>query len=293
MSILLASLPRPDLLTTPEFETVLAELKALTVALGPELAEVLELESEPAVKVLQVAAHAIVTLRAEVNDHLRGVMLAYASGAALDHLGALYGVARRVIVPADPDAVPPVPAEMEGDDEFRARIQLAPEALTTAGPAGAYRAHALAADPDVLDAAIDSPEPGTVRVTLLSRTGFGIPTPEVSARVAAALDGATVRPLTDTVLVEPALVETWAISAQVVAEPWADPAALPAQLHDAARAYADAVFGLGRAPSPSGVYAALHRPGVATVTLSAPLAWPEAGPRRAALCTDITVEVLP
>ena len=108
-------------------------------------------------------------------------------------------------------------ADVETDAAYRARIQLAPEAFTCAGPVGAYRALALAAHQDVADVGIWQPEPGTVDVRPVAQGGE-LPSEEVLAAVRAALDGDTVRPLNDTVLVQaPELVPyelrvSWSIS---------------------------------------------------------------------------------
>jgi phage-related baseplate assembly protein len=49
-------------------------------------------------------------------------MLAYATGANLEHLAALYGVERLVTDPGSPTAVPPVAPTMETDAALRARV---------------------------------------------------------------------------------------------------------------------------------------------------------------------------
>lgn len=75
-----------------------------------------------------------------------------------DQIGANFNVKRYVITPADPDAVPPVDAELEDDDAYRERIQLSWAQLNTAGARNAYRFHARSADADVLDADAYGPE---------------------------------------------------------------------------------------------------------------------------------------
>jgi hypothetical protein len=75
--------------------------------------------SDPAVKVLEVFAYREMLIRQTFNERARQVMLAYASDSNLDQLGALLDVAR---------------LSGEADDAYRARIQLAPEAFSVAGP---------------------------------------------------------------------------------------------------------------------------------------------------------------
>ena len=92
----------------------------------------------------------------------------------------------------------------EGDDKYRERIRLAPSTLSTAGPESAYRYHVLSADPDIVDVAIDCPEdePNTVKIYPLM-TGGGIPDAETLQKVLNAVNGETVRPMTDHVFTLP------------------------------------------------------------------------------------------
>ncbi|MGH2873588.1 MAG: baseplate assembly protein, partial [Solirubrobacteraceae bacterium] len=102
-------------------------------------------------------------------------------------------------------------SELESDDHLRERIQAAPSQFSTAGPSGAYRFWALTADATIIDAQVTTPAPGSVAVYVLtgpitaqpaaSPNAIGIASSAVLAEVVAILNGATVRPLTDTVSV--------------------------------------------------------------------------------------------
>ena len=59
----LARLPPPDVVETIDYEAVLSSMKADLMARAPELAPVLALESEPLVKLLEVAAWREMVLR--------------------------------------------------------------------------------------------------------------------------------------------------------------------------------------------------------------------------------------
>ena len=87
-------------------------------------------------------------------------------------------------------------AEAEADDALRERVWEAPEALSVAGPAGAYRAKALAVNSAIVDVCAYSPEPGVVEVVPLLAKGE-LPGEELLADVLDALDAGTERPLTD------------------------------------------------------------------------------------------------
>lgn len=108
-------------------------------------------------------------------------------------------------------------SDVEADDRYRARIQLAPESYTCAGPIGAYRHHALRVHQDIAEAAVWSPKPGHVDVRPVM-SGGELPSADVLEAVRRALSADDVRPLTDTVTVQaPELVTydlrlTWYLS---------------------------------------------------------------------------------
>lgn len=91
-------------------------------------------------------------------------------------------------------------ADVELDDAFRERIQLAPEAFSCAGPAGSYRSLARSAHQDIADVAVWSPEPGTVDLRPVA-VGGELPSDEVLAAVRAKMSAEDAVPLTDTVTV--------------------------------------------------------------------------------------------
>ncbi len=91
-------------------------------------------------------------------------------------------------------------ADVESDERYRERIQLAPESYTCAGPAEAYRFHALASHQDIADVAVWTPEPGHVDVRPVAKGGE-LPGEEVLNAVRERLSAEDVRPLTDTVTV--------------------------------------------------------------------------------------------
>lgn len=147
----LSQIAVPDAIESLDFEAILSEMTAAVTAALPDLADDLSRDSSLPSIILQVVAFRELLLRARVNDGVRAVTLARATGADLDNLAALYGVARLVTDPGDPDAIPPVPPTLEDDATFRARVQQAPEGWAAAGPVGAYRFHALSASGQVKD----------------------------------------------------------------------------------------------------------------------------------------------
>jgi phage-related baseplate assembly protein len=285
----LSLLPVPGIIETLDFEVILAAMKADLATRAPELAAVLALESEPVVKLLEVCAYREVILRARVNDAVKGVLLATATGSDLDNLAALFGVLRLVISPGDALATPPVAPVLESDSELRRRTQLALEGFSTAGPSGAYVFHALTAAGDVLDASATSPAAGQVMVSVLSRTGSGAAGAPLLATVLAALSAEDVRPLCDAVTVQSAAIVNYAITATLFFYAGPDSTVVLAAAQAAAAAYAAAQHRLGRDVTLSGLYAALHQPGVQRVVLAAPTATITISPVQASWCTAITL----
>lgn len=285
----LSALPAPTVIEEIDYEALLAEMMSALLALAPELAEPLGVEGDPLNKLLQVFAYHRMLDRNRVNQAAKAVMLAFATGADLDHLGALFGVQRLVVTLGDDTAAPPVPAVLEDDARFRSRIQLSLEGFSTAGPVGAYVFHARSASAEVKDVHVFSPAPGEVRVVVLSTEGDGAPAPELLMAVDTALNADTVRPLCDTVSVAAPVIVTYAIDATLQIEDGPDASVVLAEARKAAEGYVAAAHRLGGKAARSGIFAALHRPGVVDVTLAAPAADVEPGPDAAAWCTAITV----
>jgi phage-related baseplate assembly protein len=288
-SINLSQLPAPQVLQAVDFETVLADMLAELRQRDPVFDALVE--SDPAYKILEIAAFYRTLAIQQVNDAARAVMPAYATGADLDHIAARYAVERLVIEPGDPQALPPVQPVLESDDALRRRMFLAFEGLSTAGPMGAYVFHALGADPDVGDASVQSPAPGEVLVTVLSRSGDGAAPTVLLAAVDAALNADDVRPLTDLVTVQSAEILTYNVQAVLTVLPGPDSAVVREAAECAALAYASQQRRLGADITLSGLYAALHQPGVQNVTLVSPAADIAVSASQAAFCTAVTVSI--
>lgn len=286
-AINLALIPAPKVIEVIDFEQVLAEMLADLSSRLPEFDTFLE--SDPVMKVLEVAAYRETVLRQRINDSAKAVMLAYALGTDLDNLGALFGVTRLEVTPADPSATPPTAAVFESDSDFRYRIQLSLEGLSTAGPEGAYIFHALSAGGLVLDASAISPSPGEVLLTVLSREGDGAASAELVAAVAARLSAEDVRPLTDHVQVQGATIVPYQVAATLYFYAGPDRAVIMAAAQAAIEAYAESQHRLGLDITLSGIYAALHQPGVQRVELATPAASLVIDRQSAAYCTAIAL----
>ncbi|PMQ14740.1 baseplate J/gp47 family protein [Janthinobacterium sp. AD80] len=293
----LTQLPAPSVVEVLDFEAILATRKAHLVSLLPEaeraaVTALLELESEPATKLLEENAYQETILRNRVNDAGKAVMLAFALDGDLDQLGANVNVARLVITPANPNALPPVAAVMEDNDAYRLRIQEAPDGLSVAGPKASYEFHARSSDGRVKDASATSPEPAHVTVTVLANNDTGIADAALLATVARALNAEDVRPLGDRLTVQAAQVIDYQIEATLYIGVGPE---VPILL-DAARANAIRVSQprrpLGHSIYRSACSAAVHVEGVRKVELASPAFDIELDATQAARCTGINLNVV-
>lgn len=289
-AINLDRLPPPIIIEQPDFESIFAARKARLIELAPNLAPALELESEPLVQILQEDSYRELILRAAVQDAGAGNLLAFASGAVLDHLAAFYGVARQVIQEADASVSPPIEELLEDDARLRARVQLAPEGFTTAGSLGSYTFWALSSSPLVKDVAIlETATPGEVRIIVLSTEGDGEPDAELLAQVYETTEPR--RPLTDRVLVQSATVQDYVISAELTLYDGPDAELVRAASVAAVEAFVDDHHRLGHDITIAGLHAALYAEGVQNIHITSPAQTLVIGGDTAAKCTQINVSV--
>lgn len=288
-AINLDGLPAPGVVESLDYEVILSQMLAEYQAANPEHTALVE--SDPAYKVLEVAAYREMGLRQRVNDAARAVMVAYATGADLDNLAALVPLSRKMIDPGDAEAVPPVPPTYENDAAFRRRVQLAPEGFSVAGPTGAYVFHALAVA-GVKDAGVNSPAPCDVTVYVLAAEGDGTPSASLLDAVRAKLGGDDVRPLTDRVTVRAAEIVNYAVNATLHLMPGPSGESVEQAARAALERYTSERHALGLGVAVSGIYEALHKAGVRRVELVSPAGDIPADESQAAYCTGITLSTV-
>lgn len=253
MTVPLDRLPPPNAITSLSFEALRDAAIADLVSRVPDYEP---RPTDPAVRILEVAAYVRLLIEGRVNDAVRATWLATATGGDLDQIAAGLNVARLA---------------GETDDAFRRRIQLAWTALSTAGPSDAYRFHALSV-PGVREVGIDSPNPGEVRVVVLADTQAGTADADLVAAVEAALNDRAVRPVTDTLTVQSVAAVPYDVEAALtVGAAGPDLGVVRAAAVAAVLAHG-AVRAIGRDVHRSALFAACHVPGVESVTLSAPAA---------------------
>ncbi|MCK9549631.1 baseplate J/gp47 family protein [Aquamicrobium sp.] len=154
MTIDLSTLPPPNLVRPldpePEIAAFIADLQERL----PEWRGVFQ--GDPFVRACQSWAYRLMLEQQRHNEDGRSILLAYAQGADLDHIAATYYAFAGI-----------VRADGETDTSLRRRIQLAPEAYSSAGSLGGYLFHTLTVDPvAIVDADVWFPAPGYANVAI-------------------------------------------------------------------------------------------------------------------------------
>lgn len=248
----LAGLPTPQVLETLRFETVFDALLRDFQVRYPQYSALLA--SDPAIKLIEVAAYRELLLRARINEAARANLLAFAVGHDLEHLGAFYGVSR---------------LPQEQDEPLRRRIRARIMGFANAGGAAHYRYWALSASPEVADVAVDSPGPGRVRISVLP-TGHSDTVPEALLEtVRATVLRDDVRVLTDTVEVVPVSLVPMTVSAQIWLYPDTPMAVFEGLAPRLIRELAQAAV-LGWDLTQSWLIGQLQQPGIHKVALISP-----------------------
>lgn len=286
----------PDLASKPyeelNSEAISRLVPALDAAGAPLNTQMLE--TDPAVILTEDAVYRDVLRRREIDDAVAQTYLGSATGASLDHRAADYGVLRRALphtineaAPANrPADVPPAwswdgSIWHEDDSSLRQRARLAWEALSVAGPNGAYVFHALDAHPATADAIAYGPEsgivdPGEVLVVVQSHLGDGTASEQVLRAIAERLDAveiisgtgaSTMRPVRDDQAVRPLGARVTIQSCQILAydvvatlfvRAGADPEVIRGTGETRLRAYLARRARIGREVPLSGMVAAAH-----------------------------------
>lgn len=282
-AINLAGLPQPNVLVPLDFEATVSSLRAevsAKFAADHPVQAALSLESEPINKLIEAFAYRLVLKDAQINNSARALMLAFATGSDLDHIGVTYyRLERKLIQAEDKTAIPPKPAIYESDDDYRYRLSLSVEAMTMAGSAGSYEFHALSASPEVHSVAVHSPAPTEVDVYLAGQIDGDVleqanktvgVSQQAVADVYTALVADNVRPLTDLVRVQSANAKSYRIDATVYVKNGISPQLILNQAMTALRAYLTDNFKPNARIATSRIIGALDVTGVSRIDLTEP-----------------------
>lgn len=205
----LSKLPAPNVMEVLDYQRILDGMKAQLIEKDPEFSALVE--SDPAIKILEICAWRELLLRQRINNAAHANLLAFSTNADLEHLGAFYNVQRQ---------------SEESDERYRVRISAKISGWSTAGSKAHYVYHALSADPRVKHARAESPEPGLVRISVLSNEGDGTPTKDLLQSVRRFITQDHVRVLTDTVEVVGVTMITLHVKAHIELETGVPPTLL-------------------------------------------------------------------
>lgn len=300
----LSSLPAPRAVVALDYDAILqarlSELEAhLSETFDPaKVADIMGLARNVAASPMrylnEAAAARELYLENRINQAVKAIFLATATGGDLDQIGANRGVTRKVLDDSGPDG--PV---LEPDATFRARIQLVIEAGSPHGPEGAYVYWALDADDRVLDVAVYGPNhaldppipPAEPLMVILSSEGDGTAGADLIDAVYQHCAADARRPVADKLTVISASPVPYAIEAVLhVTSPEAA-AAVQAAAEAAAQAFVAGRLRIGRPLYRASLAAALSVDGVVDVDLISPAANVAVGPFEAAQCTGVSLSV--
>lgn len=185
-------------------------------------------------------------------------------------------------------------ADIENDEDYAYRIKLSPNSYSVAGPEKAYIYHAKSAEPAIIDVAVDSPNPGEVKVYPLLENGE-LPNTDICSEIYDYLSSDDIRPLTDEVEVLPPEVAEYEINVNYwISSDDVDKATAIAAAVDAAveeyRLWQQTK--IGRDITPDELIARVKNAGASRVDFStlSPAAWTALGKNQVAQCTSVTVE---
>lgn len=295
----LSTLPKPQLVDTIDYETILAAQKADVIARFAAAGITFDttvLESETISIVLEATAYRETILRSLVNAKALETLLAYADGLDLDHIGVRFGCLRNpgVGVTSPRGNVLTYPQDWENDTLYRKRIQLAPDAYSNAGTPRAYEYHVLTAGGPygIVDVNVISPEPGRVDCVCLSVDG--VPSDTAIGVVYQRLMQRDVKPLTDDVRVVKTTIVPYVVQALLRVPSGPDPALLRNTAITSGKAYAATRYQVGAIHYWSAINASLQIPNVLNVIMKSPLVDIIPGDYGTAVPQfDITSEVAP
>lgn len=250
----------------------------------------LDLDSDPATRLLQADTYRELLLRNRVNQAALATMPMFAVGADLDHIGVRYGIHRLTVIPAANS----LPAVMETDLAYRKRILLALEGFARGGSQGWYLFNAFNSSGLVKDAAVYSPSPCEIIITILSHEGNGSASVELLSIVQTHIESRHTRVLGDRITVRSAEIVPYTLTADIYFYPGPGTEAVLASINTAWLAYRSRSERIGHWITQSGLDAALHQMGVYRAVVNTPAALPlQIASHQAPYCTGFSVRALP
>jgi phage-related baseplate assembly protein len=286
-------LPKPDIITTPVFEILLANVKADVLAYLEQNApwdvaavrETFNNEAEILTKITEAFAVILQSVTRRMNAQALQMFGMYATDTSMvDLIASQLGVTRLILSPGDPNSYPQVPPVMESNEALLTRYYLAAYALASTGTRSGYRFHAmtLGGRPTVRvesptknkvivtyeftehddagktkDAQARKVEPGTVDCYILSHDGDGMPDQHLIDVSQQYLERDDIAQETDLVTVKRPTIPRWQCRAVLHLRPGPDKAMVKLAAEKAVKEYAFSQHRLGGSIEPSMIYSVL------------------------------------
>ena len=269
----LSDLETPQIIEELSLSEILEQMRNKLIEIEPEFNAYLE--SDPLIKLMEIAAYRELLLRQRINQAAKANLLAFATESDLDNLAAFYGITR---------------LENETDDELRTRTQAKIVGWSSAGSREAYKFHALNSDPRVKEANANSPEPGLVRISILSKENNGVVSDDLLETVNDYMQRDDIRMLTDTVLVVPCNLIDIDVKAKITLMSSTPIEFLSTIKSSFKNAFAK-IAGLGVSISRSWIISNLFLEGVKDVQLSLPTSDVEVSETECARLLDVELSV--
>ena len=276
----LSNLPAPNVVESLNYEQIIKDMLDQLIEIDTKY-DVL-VESDPAYKILEIAAYRELLLRNRINDASKALMLAFARKADLDHRAALFGV-KRLSEEVNGKII------YETDEQLRRRTVLSLNRFSSAGPIGAYMYHALTASIKIKDVSVYSPDPGVVDVIVMSYNNKGVPDAEIIKIVEDKLLHPDIKPLTDHVFVKPPEVIDYEIECILHFFDGPDKSIVAKTSNDAVKKFVEDHFLIGLDIVRSGLFGALHQEGIQNVELIKPTQDLVISESQVAFCTGIEI----
>ena len=269
----LSDLETPQIIEELSLNEILEQMRNKLIEIDCEFSAYLE--SDPLIKLMEIAAYRELLLRQRINQAAKANLLAFATGSDLNNLAAFYGIRR---------------SENETDDELRTRTQAKIEGWSSAGSREAYKFHALNSDSRVKEANADSPEPGLVRISILSKENNGVVSKDLLEAVNNHMQRDDIRMLTDTVQVVPCNLIDVDVRAKITLMSSTPTDFLSTMKLSFSNAFSK-IAGLGVSISRSWIISNLFLDGVKDVQLLSPISDVEVSETECARLLDVELEI--
>lgn len=282
MTIDLSLLPKPSIVETLDFETEFQRKKALFKSLEPDWDA--DVESDPALKLLEVSAYDAINERQRVNDAAAAVFLLWSKGDDLDNAAVFFKKTRNTIFEATDSS----DAVMESDADFLERILLSWSEVTNAGTKSSYKVHAKEASSLVKDAVGIRDEEGNISVYIMSYEEDGSVSDDLLSTVQAYFDQETVYQLCTTITVKPFEKIEYSITVKLSVNDSKLKESLKASAKTLLQAYFDKSYYLGTKVGLFAVYSAIDLEGIVDADVGT-FTNVETQPYQAPYCTSLTI----